>query len=108
MKSAVSFFLALLVSAQLILLAGCVAYRGEPVMAMGTTVEVAGPPPPPVAEVIPPSPGASYIWISGSWAWEHDWVWVRGRWCRPPFPNAEWVPNKYDHQRRVFIWGGWR
>lgn len=46
-------------------------------------------PPVPKVEVIegPPAPGLP--WISGHWKWKNDeWVWVKGRWSKPPIPTA--------------------
>ncbi len=42
-----------------------------------------GYPPPDKVEVIPPAPGAGYVWIQGHWLWHdnlNDYRWVPGRW----------------------------
>jgi hypothetical protein len=73
-------------------------------------VYVAGDPPSPLVEVVPPSPGVGFIWIGGAWVWNGSWVWESGHWDRPPHPGAIWIPHRYGTQdgRHVFIRGGWK
>ena len=82
----------------------------SPVFASNVEVEVAGRPPAAVAENIPPSPGNDFVWIAGAWDWRGRWVWVKGRWERPPHPGAVWIPNRYHHisGKDTLIRGGWR
>jgi hypothetical protein len=107
----------LLVGAVVSLFTGCVVYRysaGPPVVVAqsppGTTVVVAGPPPAPVQEVVTIAPAVGLIWVPGVWGWEGRWVWEGGRWARPPYPGAVWVPHQYVYRNgvHVYIRGGWR
>lgn len=57
------------------------------------------------------APGRDYVWIGGYQRWDgHAYVWVPGRWDRPPRPRAVWVAPRWRHDRRgyVFIEGHWR
>ena len=39
----------------------------------------------PQYEIVPPRPGADFVWRNGFWRWEGTWVWVPGQWeFRPP------------------------
>jgi hypothetical protein len=107
-KSAWLVKVAPLICAASVFIGGCVAYT-TPVGA-GGEVEVAGAPPALIAEDIPPSPGAGYVWIGGAWDWQGRWVWGRGHWDRPPHPGAIWVPHRYvEHNgKHTFVRGGWR
>ena len=70
------------------------------------------PPPPPRAfGVIGRSPGPGFVWLDGY----HDWygnryVWVPGRWVRPPRASAVWVPGRWAPRGRNHVWvrGYWR
>lgn len=44
------------------------------------------PPPPAVAEVVPPRPAnEACVWVDGHWDWESGrWEWKRGAWVVPP------------------------
>jgi hypothetical protein len=67
-------------------------------------------PPPLRVEARPRMPGAGYVWVSGSWAHQHgNWVWVAGRWDRPPRARAVWVPNRWERRGSEFhlVVGGW-
>jgi len=88
---------------------GCQA-PNAPGPAPGVEVNVESDPPAPLAEVVSPSPGSDYVWIGGSWSWQNHWVWESGRWERPPFAGAVYVPHRYvDHNgKHVFVRGGWR
>jgi hypothetical protein len=45
------------------------------------TVYPATPPPDPIPEYPPPSPGYSYMWVNGYWDWNgYDWTWYSGFW----------------------------
>lgn len=77
----------------------------------GAEVDVTEELPAPVAEEVAPSPGPGFIWIGGAWVWHDGWVWERGRWERPPYPGAAWVPHRYiavGNGKQIFILGGWR
>jgi WXXGXW repeat (2 copies) len=61
-------------------------------------------PPPLRYEPRPPLPGEGFVWIDGYWGAQNGrWVWVPGRWERPPFPGAYWSHPHYDRYRE-----GWR
>ena len=65
---------------------------GPHTVAVNDWAEIEDPPPPVQSEEIEPSPGKSYVWIDGQWAFQplsKRWVWDQGKWCVPP-PNAEY------------------
>ena len=56
-------------------------------------------PPPERVEVIATSPGTGYYWIKGHWSWDHgDYVWIAGRWERPP---------RAEYRRWIAAHGAW-
>ena len=68
-------------------------------------------PPPVRAEVVGVAPGPGYVWVPGYY--RHDgsaYVWVAGRWDRPPRARARWVPAHWERDRRgwYFVEGHWR
>jgi hypothetical protein len=68
-------------------------------------------PPAPIVEtrLIAPAPG--YVWVAGYHRWNGaGYVWVPGRWERPPRPRAVWVPGHWVQERRgwFFVEGRWR
>ncbi len=68
-------------------------------------------PPEPVVEVRAVSPGPDFIWIPGYYDYSGGgYVWVAGRWARPPHRNAEWVPDRWEHQDKGYrhVKGHWR
>jgi len=103
-----------------VVLAGCVVHEHPRravvvretvvVPAPGPEVVVAGPPPPVRVEMMPPSPGAVYVWLPGAWVWHGRWIWEAGRWDRPPRPGLRWVPHHYERRGGAHVWiaGGWR
>src|SRR5271154_749672 len=95
----------LLICATSFFAVGCVVYTGMPVAAVGTEIDVAGAPPMPIVEAVPPAPGIGFVWIGGAWVWYGGWVWERGHWDRPPRPGAVWVPHQYAYRNgnHVFI-----
>ena len=55
-------------------------------------------PPPVIVERRPNAPGRDFIWLPGYWVLHQNrWVWVSGRWDRPPHPGAVWVPHHWEH-----------
>lgn len=61
-------------------------------------------PPPLRYEARPPMPGAGYAWVDGYWNWgSNRYVWVPGRWDRPPYQGAYWSHPHYDRYDN-----GWR
>lgn len=59
------------------------------------------PPPAPIIETAPPTPGPDYAWVDGDWVWNGGWVWVGGHWALPPFPNGVWYHGLWSRG-----WGG--
>ena len=63
-----------------------------------------GPPPPPRYGVVGYAPGPGYVWTEGFWDRHgNQWVWVGGRWLRPPHGRGVWVAPAWREER-----GGWR
>ena len=68
-------------------------------------------PPAPIVEHRPVAPGHGYVWIAGYHRWDGArYVWVPGRWDRPPRRRAVWVPHHWVHRRGgwVLVEGHWR
>jgi WXXGXW repeat (2 copies) len=68
-------------------------------------------PPPARREVIGVAPGRGFLWIGGFWRWGGaDFVWVPGRWERPPRDRRGWEHDHWRHTRRGWYWveGHWR
>ena len=69
------------------------------------------PPPPVRVGVVGVAPGPGFVWMDGYHAWRGGaYVWVPGRWVRPPRPAAVWVPPHYKRVQGgwVFVPGHWR
>ncbi len=74
-------------------------------------VYIASGPPAPVYEVRAVSPGPGYIWVEGYHRWDgRGYVWMPGRWQRPPYAHATWVPGRWERDGRgwYFVDGHWR
>ena len=68
-------------------------------------------PPRPIVERRVVAPGPGYVWIGGYHRWEgNSYVWVPGRWERPPRAHAHWVAHRYVRRNGgwVFQEGHWR
>jgi hypothetical protein len=68
-------------------------------------------PPPPVVEVVSVAPGRGWLWIRGFYRWDGvAYLWVPGRWERPPHPRARWEEGRWRHHARGWYWveGRWR
>ncbi len=68
-------------------------------------------PPPPVVERRPPPPERGFVWIGGYHRWDGErYVWVPGRWERPPREHAVWVAHHWVHRSGgwVLVEGHWR
>lgn len=58
---------------------------------------------------LPPERG--FVWVAGYQRWDGGrYVWVPGRWERPPHPHARWVAARwvYRHGTWRMIEGHWR
>jgi hypothetical protein len=89
-----------------LLLALCMA----PAASMAQVVVRIGPPAP-IVERRPPPPARGFVWIDGYHRWDGaHYVWVGGRWDRPPHPGAHWVAHRWVHRHGgwVMIEGHWR
>jgi hypothetical protein len=72
---------------------------------------VPAPPPPPVEHAVAYAPAPGYAWVDGFWDLHGTrWVWVSGRWTRPPRPGAVWVRSYWEPYGRNwrFHAGSWR
>jgi hypothetical protein len=68
-------------------------------------------PPVAVVERPGPPPGPGYVWIAGYHRWDGArYVWVPGRYDRPPRPGAHWVAHRWEHRHGgwVLVEGHWR
>jgi len=68
-------------------------------------------PPRPLVEHRPARPGPGFMWIAGYHRWDgHGYVWVPGRWDRPPREHAVWVAPRWEHRHGgyVLVEGHWR
>jgi hypothetical protein len=76
------------VSIASVLLLGCASsLPSPPVSAHGPDefIDVPYPPPPVRADIVPPRPHSSSVWIDGEWHWQGTrWGWRRGAWVIPP------------------------
>jgi hypothetical protein len=51
-------------------------------------------PPPPQVETPGAPPVTGLVWVAGYWHFSAGkWIWVPGRWARPPKTGATWRPN---------------
>jgi hypothetical protein len=68
-------------------------------------------PPPPVYEHRGPPPERGYVWINGYHRYEGDrYVWVPGRYERPPQGHRRWVAHRWQHRHGQWVMteGRWR
>ena len=78
---------------------GYVAYR------------VSAPPPPLAVGAVGYAPGPGFVWVDGFWDLHGSrWVWVSGRWRRPPRHGGVWVRSYWEPRGRSwhFHRGYWR
>lgn len=83
----------------------------SPVHAAPVRVYVSVPPPVPLVEARVVAPGPSFVWIGGYHRWDGTaYLWVPGRWARPPRAHAVWIPGRWKHVRHGWYWvdGHWR
>lgn len=77
----------------------------------GCGVTVRTPPPPYHVEVRPVVPFAGAVWVDGYYTYRHGkYVWVTGRYMKPPHAGAKWVPGHWQQHRRGWKWhkGYWK
>lgn len=80
-------------------------------IALGQTIIRVAPPPPVHVGVVGRAPAAGYVWIDGYNRWDgRKYVWVQGRWVRPPRRGAIWVAPVWTRRNGgwVFRAGYWR
>jgi hypothetical protein len=79
--------------------------------AFGQEVVVKVAPPRAIVETRGVAPGKEYIWVAGYHRWDgRAYVWVPGRWDRPPHPHAHWVAHRWvkRHGGYVLVEGHWK
>ncbi|HUB79494.1 MAG TPA: hypothetical protein VMB03_11880 [Bryobacteraceae bacterium] len=84
------------------LFSGCAA-RGAVVVGFA--------PPAPRYAVVGVAPGPGFVWTEGFYNYSGGrYVWVPGRWMRPPHPHAAWVPGAWVREGRGYRFhrGYWR
>lgn len=82
----------------------------SPAAAFAQVVVQVGPPAP-IVERRPPPPAPEFVWIDGYHRWDGGrYVWVPGRWDRPPHRGAHWVAHRWEHRHGgwVMVEGHWR
>jgi hypothetical protein len=87
-------------------LAGGLAFR---VTAADVVVKIA--PPHAIVERRGEPPERGQVWIAGYHNWNGTaYVWVPGRWERPPHEHAVWVPHRWVHRNGgyVLVEGRWK
>ena len=81
------------------------------VFGVAQTVIRVAPPPPVRVGVIGSAPGPGYVWTGGYQRWNGSgYVWVAGRWIRPPRAGVIWVAPRWARSGGgwVFHNGYWR
>src|ERR1700681_1678130 len=69
------------------------------------------PPPPVRVGIVGVAPHPGYVWVEGYHRWHGGrYVWVPGRWARPPYAGGIWVPAQWAPRRGgwVYVPGYWR
>lgn len=91
-------------------LGGCVVYPAGRVAGSVGEVYVDVAPPAPLYEPVPVSPGIGFVWVPGVWNWGGArYVWIAGRWERPPHGYNHWRPGTWSRAHRGYRWteGRW-
>jgi hypothetical protein len=89
-----------------VVLAGGLAFQ---VSAADVVVKIA--PPHAIVEKRGEPPEAGFVWIDGYHRWDGNaYVWVPGRWEKPPRPHAVWVAHKWVKRGGgyVLVEGRWK
>jgi len=77
----------------------------------GCAVTVRTPPPPVRVEARPVVPFRGAVWVDGYYTHRHgQYVWVPGRYMKPPRAGAAWVPGHWNKHPRGWKWvpGYWK
>ena len=77
----------------------------------GCVATVGAPPPAALVEVRPAIPFYGAVWIGGYYEYRHNrYIWMPGRYARPPHRGAAWVPGHWQQHHRGWRWhkGYWR
>ena len=77
------------------------------------TYQVHKAPPPARREVVVAKPARGHVWVAGHYVWKpgrRSYVWVAGKWTRPPRAGAVWVAPRYERRggRTVYVAGYWK
>ncbi|HEX3864734.1 MAG TPA: hypothetical protein VHY35_23870 [Stellaceae bacterium] len=80
--------------------------------AMPSVIVAPTAPPADEAEVRPPAPMPTAVWMPGHWSWipeRQAYVWTQGRYGDPPHPHAAWLPGHFDQRPDGWVWldGRW-
>jgi hypothetical protein len=69
--------------------------------------------PPPAHHPVDMRPGAPFrgaVWVEGHYTYRYgNYVWVPGRYEKPPYENAIWIPGSWKKHHRGWKWeeGRW-
>jgi hypothetical protein len=94
-----------------ILTATLTAALGSAAFAPSAFAQGYPPLPPPRVEVLPPPPGARYIWQPGHWVWNgRAYAWIGGRYIIRRAAYREYVPGHWADRygRPVWVQPYWR
>jgi hypothetical protein len=100
----------LLILSLVLVATGCYVYA-RPAPGLAFAVSVA--PPALQADVAFAAPGPGFAWVDGYYDWSAGrkaYVWIPGRWMRPPFRSARWYPPRWERGARgnLYYRGYWR
>ncbi len=63
-------------------------------------------PPVPRQEVIVVRPHRNWVWTPGYYRWaprRQHYVWIRGRWVRPPYAHAVWIAPRWEQRNGEWV-----
>jgi hypothetical protein len=89
-----------------VILAGGLAFQ---VSAADVIVKIA--PPRAIIEKRGEAPSPEHVWIAGYHRWDGNaYVWVPGRWEKPPRPHARWIAHSWVKRNGgyVMVEGHWK